>query len=131
MATQISEIRRRYFPSTGMFVFYQDGKEIAKKWRDGRGEMKVEGMIPDAVIRTYFEDEKGNETDKLFAEWNYRKGKLDGKSKIYDESGQLVEVLEYQDGKLDEIVKKHYEEGHLCFESTLHNSNGQVTFKEF
>jgi antitoxin component YwqK of YwqJK toxin-antitoxin module len=131
MAQELMEVTRRYFPATGMFVFYVNGKEVAKKWRDAGGEMKIEGVIPNAVIKTYFEDANGNETGKLFAEWSYRNGRLDGTSRLYNEEGDIIEELSYQNGKIEAIIKKDYDKGQLCYESTLHSSNGQVTFKEF
>ena len=131
MGPDYSGVTRRYLPQSGVFIFYRDGKEIARKHRDVNGNVKVEGEIPDGIIRSFYEDENGNETDKLFAEWNYKNGKLEGISRIYLENGQLDEEFNYCDGKIESIIKKHYEDGHLTFESTFHNTNGQVIFKEY
>ncbi|MFH1073465.1 MAG: hypothetical protein V1752_00085, partial [Candidatus Firestonebacteria bacterium] len=94
-----SEVIREYVSVNGEFVFYSNGREIAKECRDGEGNIKLEGEIPDGIVKTYYKDDKGSASHMLFAEWNYKDGKLEGISKIYLENGQVEEELSYNNGK--------------------------------
>lgn len=131
MASQFSEVTRRYVPGKGEYVFFKDGRQIAREWKDELGIENVEGDIPDGIVRTYYEDSNGNETNAVFAEWSYKNGRLEGISRVYGENGLLEEELHYSDGKIDRILKKYYENGKLSFESTISNIDGHATFEEY
>ena len=122
------EVVRKYMPVLGKFVFLRNGKEIAREWVDDEGSVRIEGEIPDGIVKTYYEDDRGNDTDRVYAEWNYKDGKLDGISKIYFENGELEEELNYSEGRIDEVLKRYYENGHPSFE-TIEGSNGHITYR--
>jgi antitoxin component YwqK of YwqJK toxin-antitoxin module len=131
MASNASEVRRKYAAEKGGFIFYRGGDIIAWENHDNDGYMQIEGSIPDGIVNEYYEDENGNETQVVFAEWNYKDNRLEGISRIYDRDGYLEEEFDYYDGKLDKILKKYYENGHLSFESTLNNCNGHASCKQY
>lgn len=123
-----SEVVRKYAPTIGKFVFLRDGREIAHEWMDDEGNVRIEGEIPDGIVKAYYEDGDGNSTPRVYAEWSYKDGRLDGISRIYYENGALEEELSYSDGKIDEIVKRYYENGHLSLEAAESN-NGHITYR--
>jgi antitoxin component YwqK of YwqJK toxin-antitoxin module len=125
-----TEVVRKYVPVLGKFVFLRGDVEIAREWVDDEGNVRIEGEIPDGVVKTYYEDGEGRDDGRLYAEWNYKDGQLDGISKIYYENGELEEELYYADGKVDEVLKRYYENGHPCFETT-EASNGRQSCRHF
>ena len=129
MQMQQSEVKRKHLPGTKEFVFLQGNQVVAKERIDASGSIHVEGRIPDGVVKSYYEDDQGNETQALFAEWHYENGKLEGISRIYYENGLLEEEVVYACGRIQEVLKKHYDEnGQLSFETRFDCSSGTITY---
>lgn len=93
------------------YIFYDDGKEIAKQKVDDNGNIiQTTGKIPDGTVKGY--DESG----KLVYECNYKDNKLEGIVQVYYESGELFKELNYKSGKLEGIAITYYKNGELSIE---------------
>ena len=112
---------------TTAYVFYSEGKEIAKQTVDAAGNIiKTEGKIPDGVVKEYYKSGKLKgegtvkdgkpegivkeyfESGKLKVEWNIKNGTLDGTTKRYYESGDIRCIDKYKNGQ--KIDRKSYDE---------------------
>jgi antitoxin component YwqK of YwqJK toxin-antitoxin module len=121
-------------------VFYSDGKEIAKQKLDDNGNiLQTIGIIPNGIVRGYYESEKLEyecnyrdgkiegivkiyyESGKLMKEWNYKDNKLNGITKWYSENGKLMRQFNYKDGKREGASKKFYESGGIRSIKTYKN----------
>ena len=116
---------------TMSYVFYSEGKEVAKQIVGGDGNIiKSEGKIPDGIVKEYYKSGKLKgegtvqdgmvqgivkeyyESGKLKGEWNLKNGKLDGESKRYYERGGIRCIDTYKNGvKIDR--KSYDEQGNL------------------
>ena len=59
------------------YVFYSDGKEVARESWDKNGNRKVTGKIPDGVVKEYYE------SGELKVKAIMKDGKLEGVRKTY------------------------------------------------
>ena len=101
------------------YVFYSEGKEVAKQILDKDwNEIKTIGKIPDGIVEQY--DDNG----KLQFECNYKDSKREGITKRYDENGILINEWNYKNGKLEGISKMYYESGGIRYIDTF--KNGQL-----
>ncbi|MEK7450266.1 MAG: hypothetical protein AAB019_12390, partial [Planctomycetota bacterium] len=75
-------------------IYYQDGKKIAKKLFDEKGNSTIEGKIPEGIAKDYYA------SGKLEDEATYKDGKQEGIHKIYYESGKLEIEGNYKNDKL-------------------------------
>jgi len=88
------------------YVFYSEGKEVAKQILDKDwNEIKTIGKIPDGIVKQYYE------SGKLQFECNYKDSKREGITKRYDENGILINEWNYKNGKLEGISKEYYKNG--------------------
>ena len=108
---------------TEMFVFYSDGKEVAKQTLDeDENIVRTIGKIPDGTVKEYYK------SGKLKAEWNYKIGKLDGMCKVYFENGNLMSKNSYKDDKRDGITKSYYRGLRLKYRYEYYK-NGQLAYE--
>ena len=100
-------------PGNPKTVVYSDskGKEIARELCDETGAIvKTSGKIPDGTVKEYFEN------GAVLADYNYKDGKLEGKSKGYYPNGTLRGEWNYKNGKLEGVIKAYYQSGKLNYE---------------
>jgi len=116
-------------------IFYEGGNEIARQKTDIRGNIiEQSGIIPDGVVKEYFENGQKNlefnyvdnrphgpakgyyENGILYMIMNYKDGKLDGESKKYYENGKLFQEVNYKDSETHGIDRRYYEDGNLMAE---------------
>jgi len=105
-------------PGNPKTIVYLDskGKEVAREMCDETGKViKTIGKIPDGIVKEYFE------SGSLLAEYNYKGGKLEGKSKGFYENGAFRGEWNYQNGKLEGINKVYYGNGKLNYELNYKN----------
>lgn len=98
------------------YVFYSEGKEVAKQIVDDGGNViKIIGKIPDGIVREYYQ------SGKLKGEGNFKDGKLEGIVKEYYESGKLKTEWNFKNDKLEGISKRYYESGGTKYIDTYKN----------
>lgn len=92
------------------FIYYSEGKEIAKQIVDDSGNIvKTIGKIPDGTVKEYYK------SGKLKGEGNFKDGKLEGTVKQYYESGKLKADWNFKNGTLEGISKRYYESGGIRY----------------
>ena len=101
---------------TTAYVFYSEGKEIAKQTVDAAGNIiKTTGKIPDGVVKEYYK------SGKLKGEGTFKDGKVEGIVKQYYESGKLKAEWNIKNGTLDGTSKRYYENGGIRYIDTYKN----------
>ena len=101
---------------TMSYLFYSDGKEVARQIIDGAGNIiKTEGKIPDGVVKEYYK------SGKLKGEGTIKNGKVEGIVKEYYESGKLKAEWCIKNGVPDGTTKKYYESGSIRCIDTYKN----------
>ena len=131
------------------YVFYSDGKEVARESWDKNGNRKVTGKIPDGVVKEYYESgelkvkaimkdgklegvrKTYHKNGKLRSKSNYKSGVLDGIAESYYESGKLRTKSNFVNGKLEGVDKEYYESGKLKAEKTAQNGKWAGMEKEY
>ena len=131
------------------YVFYNNGKEIAKQKVDDFGNIvKTTGTIPDGVVKGYSESKKleyechyrdnklegilkeYSENGKLLREWIFKDNKLNGATTWYYDNGGVMREFNYKDGTQEGAAKKFYENGGIWSIKTY--KNGQfISRKEY
>jgi len=112
-------------------VYYFEGREIAKTTYDAQGNKKTEGIIPNGLVKEYYQN--GNlmmkavfigdkvegmlnsyyENGQLMTAWNFKDNKQDGLCLTYDKTGKLKEEGYYKAGKRNGLYR-------------LYNANGTI-----
>ncbi|MFH1824840.1 MAG: CsgG/HfaB family protein [Candidatus Firestonebacteria bacterium] len=106
-------------------VFYNKGKEIAKRIFDKKDNEKIIGKIPDGIVKFYDED------GKLDSEQNYKDGKRNGLLKVYYENGKLYLEQNYKDDKRNGVYKYYDEKGGLDKEGSYKDDKRDGLLKEY
>jgi antitoxin component YwqK of YwqJK toxin-antitoxin module len=119
-------------------TYYDGDKELAKETFDAAGNIRKTGVIPDGMIKEYFngilwaagtyKNNKRNgvmkwldASGKVRTEENYKDDVLSGSYKIYYESGKLQQELFYNDGKKNGPTKLYYESGKIRTDGNYKN----------
>lgn len=109
--------------------YYNNGKKAAAHMFYRNGKHKAIGIYTeqkkDSLWR-YFDTE-----ENLVSEEFYKKGTVNGLSKSYYGSGQLLEELNYKDGVKDGKWNQYFENGQLSQEATYVNGKVEGDFKIF
>jgi hypothetical protein len=110
-------------PGAPKTVIYADknGKEVAKELYDDQGSiLETIGAIPDGIVNEYYD------TGSLLAVYTYKNGKLEGVSKGYFVNGALRGEWNYKNGLLNGIVKEYYENGSYFSKMAIQQSHGII-----
>jgi antitoxin component YwqK of YwqJK toxin-antitoxin module len=91
-------------------VFYQNGKEIAKRIFQAGKTILSEGEIPDGVVVECYDD------GRIKNIFNYKDGKRNGKAFGFYKSGKLKAIGTYQDDNPIGSGKMYYENGIIMAE---------------
>ncbi len=105
-------------------VFYENGREIARRVFESGKTISSEGEIPDGTILEYYE------SGRLKNIFNYTNGKRNGKALSFYESGRLRATAFYHNDNPIGITKRYYENGNLMVESKIENGK-QVYYKDY
>ena len=117
------DVRNSY--GTTEIVFSAEGKEVARKILDKDGSsIKTIGKIPDGTVKQYYD------SGALFAEWNYKNGKLNGTKKYY-EGGALRATESYKNDTLEGLTKAYFPNGQLEAEWNYKNGKLEGLTKEY
>lgn len=105
-------------------IFYENGKEIAKRIFQSGKTVLSEGKIPDGIVIEYYED---GEVRNIF---HYRDAKRNGKAFGFYKSGKLKATGTYRNDNPIGIGKMYYENGNMMAEWEI--VDGQEKFhKEY
>lgn len=102
-----------------VMTFYINGKEVATQEFDKDVKLlKTTGKIPDGTIKQY------NVNGKLFAETDYKNGRMNGVKKSFFDNGKLYMESSMSDDLVNGLSKEYYPNGHIKDE--VNCLNGKV-----